>query len=218
MPPSLSPSPPSSGLGVNPEQISLMGDSCPPPIPPQVLAYTLNPIWSDPSLQNDVPLMSGPGHNNIDDHDLVRDDVNELMRKLVTGDFPLIRSNYRHRTEARCQDHQFQPDPHDNTTHLSPSPGTVDYALYFKTYGEPIGPQHIVLVIEAKPGELTAEQVRAVDRQIRARANAASDNGVNKHFYLIGWVGCWFRPYYWCQGDGQIPDGAHARATVPTSA
>lgn len=37
-----------------------------------------------------------------------------------------------------------------------------------------------------------------VDRQMRRRANAADRNGViNRHLYLIGWIGYCFRAYHW---------------------
>jgi hypothetical protein len=37
-----------------------------------------------------------------------------------------------------------------------------------------------------------------VDRQMRRRANAAVRNGViNRHLYLIGWIGYCFRAYHW---------------------
>jgi hypothetical protein len=57
-----------------------------------------------------------------------------------------------------------------------------------------------------------------VEQQIRRRANAAKDNGViNQHLYLIGWVGGWFRPYFWqaqaedVQAEGFEPSRANAK-------
>ena len=40
-----------------------------------------------------------------------------------------------------------------------------------------------------------------------------------EHLYLIGWVGCWFRPYYWRQGEKRIKGfkshgSAHVRRSI----
>jgi hypothetical protein len=183
------------------DQISLMGDNEPPPIPQQVLDSALHPFWSDPSLRRVVPMMRGPEYSRLNDHNILRDDIAELMRRLEPTETPSIRIVSRHRPSARCVSCNFQPDPYDTSTEHPLFDGVVDYAMYWLQEDDDPVPHNIVLVIEVKPGELCTGQVYAVDRQVRTRANAAYENGVNKHFYLIGWIGYSFRPYYWCQGD-----------------
>ena len=193
-----------------------MGEEEPPRVPQQVLNSALHPSWSDGSLQDKLLLMAA-GHGNaaIEVHDTVRDDVFYLMLRLTPSQTPSLRTVLRHSPRTMFKDRPFQLDPHNLDGEFETRSGKVDYGLYARVPGttNPL-PSQIILVIEIKPatkGAVCPKQARAVDLQIRARANAARDSGVNKHFYLIGWVGCWFRPYYWCQASGKVETGMSPR-------
>jgi hypothetical protein len=196
----------------------MMGDDEPPQIPQEILDSQLYSSWTDGSLQDEVLLMTpGQGNLGIQVHDTVREDVRNLIpRLLLPTQRPSSRTIFRHSTEAPFKNRQYHSDPHNLDSEFETLPGKIDYGLYALVPGttNPL-PSDLILIIEIKPatdGSVSPSQAGAVDLQVRARANAARDIGVNKHFYLIGWVGCWFRPYYWCQDEcREVEEGTSAR-------
>ena len=192
-----------------------MGDDQPPPIPQQVLDSPLQPLWSAPSVRDDVPLLAGPDYPGFDDQPFIRGDVEFLIEKLAKGTTsPSVRTHRQCRSVVSYKEYGFKDDPYDNSPAIPESPGKPGVALYTKQPGTYQDVCDIVLLVEIKAGAVTASKAREVDKQIRTRANGAKANEVNKHFYLIGWVGYCFRPYYWCQGEGSVPAGESRCVTL----
>jgi len=192
-----------------------MGDDQPPVIPQQVLDSPLHSLWSAPSVADDVGLLAGPDYPGLDDHSAIRGNVEFLIEKLAKGTTPpSVRSHCQCRSVVRYKERGFKDDPYDNSTAIPESPGKPSVALYAKQPGTYQDLSDIVLLAEIKAGAVTASIAREVDKQIRTRANGAKANEVNKHFYLIGWVGYCFRPYYWCQGEGSVPASESRRFTL----
>lgn len=204
-----------------------MGGDQSPEIPRQVLDSPLNPIWLDDSFTDELRLMGRPAHPSLEDHDTVRDEVFALMNKLAgvnENEKPNRRTYWTHFLEKKFQGLPYTADPYvanpehaeEREEHCLPPMGKVDYAFSARAPKSINAVKDFILVIEVKPAGanpattgVTNAMAREVDLQIRTRANGAQANGVNKHFYLIGWVGFCFRPYYWCQGEGHVTAGIH---------
>jgi hypothetical protein len=110
----------------------------------------------------------------------------------------------------KARDYAYNPFE-ENMDKKEPSSGKVDNCLFAQTLEsldtQFAHPSFTILIVEIKAPDTEADEITPakaleVDTQIRGRANAAQDNGVmNQHLYLIGWVGCWFRPYCWLQAE-----------------
>jgi hypothetical protein len=66
----------------------------------------------------------------------------------------------------------------------------------------------LIMITEIKPGPtLNPGQVREVDKQLRQRAADSAINGVQQPLLLLGFVGPFFRAYYW-DGEEMRPNNS----------
>jgi hypothetical protein len=89
--------------------------------------------------------------------------------------------------------------------------GKLDIGLW-RTPGKTIfrrpNAKDLVMIAEIKPGPtLNPGQVREVDKQLRQRAADSAINGVQQPLLLLGFVGPFFRAYYW-DGEDMRPSNS----------
>ena len=198
-------------------EVHTAGQSQPPPIPPAVLALQLFAVWGDVGWLLTQWIVKSDGGLRaviLTNHDNLRDAVQTLLGKLAEQcpTKPSTRTLFYSRTEVAFKDRDYAYNPfEENMDKKEPSSGKVDNCLFAQTLEsldtQFAHPSFTILIVEIKAPDTEADEITPakaldVDTQIRRRANAAQDNGViNQHLYLIGWVGCWFRPYCWLQAE-----------------
>jgi hypothetical protein len=195
-------------------EVHTAGQSQPPPIPPAVLALTLFAVWEDDDWLDEYwieDLDGGYDIATLKTHDQLRNAVRRLLEKLAEQcpTKPSTRTFLYSEAEVSFKDRVYACNPfEENMEKEEPSSGKLDNCLYAHTRESKkvagrANPKFAILIIEIKPADIEADGITPakaldVDQQIRRRANGAKEAGViNQHLYLIGWVGCWFRPYYW---------------------
>jgi hypothetical protein len=140
-------------------------------------------------------------------------DKEDVIRLYPTK--PFTRTQLEGSGERHYKDRVYAVNPYDNTTgDVRYSPGRIDFGLYAMVPGiDRYIAKNVILIIEVKPADIekgvTPGKARDVDGQLRRRTNVADANYViNRHPYLIGWIGCWFQPYYWFQDEVVLEKGA----------
>jgi hypothetical protein len=194
-----------------PPVIHPTGHSDPPHIPEAVLASPFFPVWGDEAWLRSFWI----NPRRLKQHGQLRGAVSRLLEKMANecSTKPSTRAAVSCEAEVVCKDRVYALNPFDGTIKDSgPSPGAIDVCLFARDPDrDDFEIKFAILIVEIKPGDIEQGVIpataRDVDAQIRRRANAADDNEVvNQHLYLIGWIGCWFRPYYWDRSHQELSE------------
>ncbi|KAH8081800.1 hypothetical protein HD553DRAFT_74218 [Filobasidium floriforme] len=218
--------PPSPPPPPTPPEVRPVGNDVPPAIPEEVLALPLWPLWTDEKFYTYSHccargwLPPGQSEMRFEVGRLMRRLLSDV-EKFAT---PRVRTNLSESQLMPYKEQAHSPDPFhsiDNPRLEYYNCGRLDCILEatrsmcFDDYGT----KSIIMIAKAEIPTIDQIEIDSnteietktastrkidpyrawdVDRQMRRRANAADRNGViNRHLYLIGWIGYCFRAYHW---------------------